>query len=43
MIRIMRYLCYFYLYNYFLKHLKAIDKSYQIGYNKFELADTNSK
>lgn len=28
---------------FFQKHLKAIDKSYQIVYNNFELADTNRK
>ena len=28
---------------FFQKHLKAIDKSYQILYNNFELADTNRK
>ena len=28
---------------FFQKHFKAIDKSYQIVYNNFELADTNRK
>lgn len=28
---------------YFQRHLKAIDKSYQIVYNSFELSDTNGK
>lgn len=28
---------------YFQRHLKAIDKSYQMVYNNFELANTNRK
>ena len=28
---------------FFQEHVKAIDKSYQIVYNVFELANTNSK